>query len=313
MISRSAKYFIKRYFAAHPGFRRLQRSADEAKVLAAKGLINAIRAGGVVSDLSEIEFQVFSQFGEDGIIQYLLRHLPAVPRKFVEFGVGDYTEANTRFLLLNDNWSGMIMDGDARSMELVRREELYWRNDITAVNAFIDRDNINGLIERHGFGGDIGILSIDIDGNDYWIWEQLTVVNPAIVIVEYNSVFGGARAVTIPYDASFQRHRAHWSGQYFGASVQAFCILAQRKGYAFVGANSAGVNAFFVRKDLVGRLKMFTPEEGYVESRFSDTRDASGRLTFLRGDERRKVIATMPVYDIERNETVRVGELGGGR
>lgn len=312
MMSRSAKYLIQRYFAANPGFRKLQRSIDEAKILSARTLIAQMRRGGVVDDLSLVEFQVFSQFGEDGIIQYLLHHLPPMPRKFIEFGVGNYAESNTRFLLVNDNWSGMIMDGDARNIELVRRDDLYWRHDLTAVNAFIDRDNINDLIAGRGYAGEIGLLSIDLDGNDFWIWERLTVVKPVVVITEYNSIFGAERAVTIPYNDTFQRHRANPSGQYWGASLKAFCIVAERKGFAFVGSNSNGNNAFFVRKELVGALRTFTPEEGYVESKFRDSRNAAGHLTYLRGRDRLKPIADMPLYDVQRDEIIPVRDIESG-
>src|SRR5207302_5091937 len=157
------------------------------------------------------EFRVFSQFGEDGIIQYLIRRAQILRplRSFVEFGVESYVESNTRFLLLNDNWCGLIMDGDAANIDAVKTSALYWRHDLTAKAAFIDRDNVDRLISSAGFSGEIGLLSIDIDGNDYWVWERVSEVNPVIVVVEYNSVFGQSRGVTVPYDPRFRRSEAH--------------------------------------------------------------------------------------------------------
>lgn len=187
-----------------------------------------------LSTLQEAEFKVFSQYGEDGILQYLVREAGITREEqiFIEFGVQNYLESNTRFLLQNDHWKGLIIDGSAAYMESVRRSELYWRHDITALAAWIDRDNINDLFLENGFRGQIGILSIDIDGNDYWVWERIEAVNPVIVVVEWNSVFGPDHAVSIPYAPSFDRATAHYSCLYWGGSMAAFEYLADRKGYA---------------------------------------------------------------------------------
>jgi hypothetical protein len=163
----------------------------ESNMLSAKILIDQIAARGRLTDIHEAEFKVFSQFGEDGIIQYLIRQakIPSNLHTFVEFGVESYVEANTRFLLMNNNWSGLVMDGSKENVATVQNTALYWKYGLTAIAAFVDADNINGLIQSAGFGGEIGLLCIDIDGNDYWIWDRINVVNPIIVIVEYNSLF----------------------------------------------------------------------------------------------------------------------------
>jgi hypothetical protein len=287
----------------------LRAEMAESRILAAQAAIRQIAAAGVLPKLADAELRVFSQFGDDGIIQYLIRLLDVQPTSFVEFGVENYTEANTRFLLVNNNWRGLILDANQGYMDSVRRDSIYWRHDLTAVPAFIDRDNINGLIGDNGFRGQLGILSIDIDGNDYWVWERIDVVQPVIVIAEYNSVFGGARAVTVPYDPSFYRTSAHYSNLFWGCSLKALCVLATRKGYAFVGCNSAGNNAYFVRQDRLGQLRPLTSEQGYVESRFRESRDVDGNLTFLAGDVRKQVIGHMQVVDVESGKTVTVGSL----
>jgi hypothetical protein len=229
--------------------------------------------------------------------------------KFIEFGVQDYTEANTRFLLLNNNWTGLIIDGSVAHMDAVIHSDIYWRHDLHAVAQFIDRDNINGLFENSGFTGEIGFLSIDIDGNDYWVWEAIQVVNPVIVTVEYNSVFGREHAITIPYDPAFYRTRAHSSNLYWGTSLKALCLLAEKKGYAFVGCNSAGNNAHFVRKDRVGDIPVLTVEQGYVDSKFRESRDIEGNLTYLRGSQRIDAIKDMQVFDIENNTLIYLHDL----
>jgi hypothetical protein len=296
----------QRYSAA---LREVARHAIDAKLIAAKAAIQQIRAGGRLDRLADAEFRVFSQFGDDGIIQYLVHYLSVAPTSFVEFGVESYAESNTRFLLVNDNWRGMIMDASQDYMAGVRSDDIYWRHDLTAVAAFIDRDNINALFSEHGFAGELGILSIDIDGNDYWVWERISCVRPVIVIAEYNSVFGPQAAVSIPYDPAFYRTRAHHSNLYWGCSLAALCDLAGQKGYDFVGSNSAGNNAYFVRRDRMADLRSLSPEEGYVESRFRESRDAEGRLTFIAGPHRRAAIADMPLVDVRTGKSVLVGDL----
>jgi hypothetical protein len=132
-----------------------------------------------------------------------------------------------------------------------------------------------------------------------------------IVVVEYNSTFGSKQAVSIPYDAGFERSRAHYSQLYWGASLRAFCSLGTRKGYAFVGCNSAGNNAYFVRRDRLGPLIELDPQEGYVESRFRESRDSDGQLTYLAGKDRLREIATLPVVDVGGHHTVPVGTILG--
>lgn len=292
-------------------FQTLPDQLAEAKTLTAKVLINQMAVRGTLSDIRDAEFKVFSQFGEDGILQYLIRQTRIHPElnSFVEFGVETYAEANTRFLLLNDNWRGLIIDGDEHNIARVKESSLYWRHTLTAVAAFIDAENINRLIADAGFAGEIGVLSIDIDGNDYWVWERIDVVNPVIVVAEYNSVFGPERAVTVPYDPTFVRGEAHPTNLYFGCSLKALQILGDRKGYALVGSNNAGNNAFFVRRDCLYDLKEISVESSYVESRFRESRDASGALTFLSGRARFDAISSLPVHDVEKDVIVPLGGL----
>src|SRR5258708_40191895 len=119
---------------------------------------------------------------------WVCQKLAGIPGSFVEFGVEDYTEANTRFLLHNRGWRGLIMDGSMPNMQAVRDDPLHWMHDLTAVPAFITVENVNDLIQRAGFGGEIGILSVDIDGNDYWVLDAIRCINPAIIICEINGV-----------------------------------------------------------------------------------------------------------------------------
>lgn len=183
-----------------------------------------------VNQLHQVGFKVSSQWEEDGIIDWLINVLDIPDCRFVEFGVESYKEANTRFLLQNRNWRGLIIDGSMQNIDSVKMENIYWRHDLTAVSEFITAENINDLLVSNGMDGDIGLLSIDIDGNDYWVWKAINVTNPILVIVEYNAVFGDCHPLTIPYDPLFDRTRAHSSNLYFGASIAALNSLASKKG-----------------------------------------------------------------------------------
>ena len=252
------------------------------------------------SNIVGSEFRVFSQWGEDGIIQHLLRSIEVSRKIFVEFGVQNYTESNTRFLLINNNWSGLVIDGGSEEVAYIKNDPIYWQYNLKAVNTFITKDNINQIIAENGIQGEIGLLSVDIDGNDYWVWQAIDSVNPAIVVSEYNFRFGASKAVTVPYDAGFVRTKAHYSNIYYGASLKALCLLANRKGYTFVGCNSAGNNAFFVRNDLKpDSLKELTSEEGYVAAQFRESRNEAGNLLYLSLEEEVNILNSLPLVDIE--------------
>lgn len=260
---------------------------------------------------SEHEFQVYSQWGEDGLIQYLIDRVAIERPIFVEFGVEKYSESNTRFLLVNNNWSGLVIDGSEENIQYIKNDPIYWRHNLKAECAFIDKDNINSLIQKNGISGDIGLLSVDIDGNDYWVWDAINVVHPRIVVCEYNSLWGGKEAVTTPYDKDFFRTSAHCSNLYYGASITAFTELADSKGYSLVGSNKAGNNIFFVRNDLLQNLTVVTPQQAWVESKFRESRDKFGQLTLLSFSDRLAEVADMPVVNLHDGKQYKVGEIYG--
>jgi hypothetical protein len=214
-------------------------------------------------------------------------------------------------LLTHDNGQGLVIECDSSNVNNIRSSDLYWRHDLTAINAFLTRDNIDSLIEEAGIAGDIGLLSIDVDGNDYWLWKAITadIISPRIVIVEYNSLFGNHNAVTIPYSDQFSRSQAHYSNLYYGASTKALCLLAEQKGYVFVGSNSVGNNAFIVRNDVSANIVESDVNKGYVESIMGESRDEHGRLTYLSGAKRLKTIENENVIDVVKNRTVRIKDL----
>jgi hypothetical protein len=250
------------------------------------------------TNLHDYEFKVYSQWGEDGVIDHLINNVKINNKVFVEFGVGNYLESNTRFLLVNKNWSGLVMDGNSANVTFIKSDPIYWRHNLEAECNFITKDNINDLLINKDIVGDIGLLSIDIDGNDYWVWKEIEVISPTIVVIEYNYRFGASKALTIPYDENFVRQKAHYSMIYFGASLKALVNLGRKKGYAFVGCNSNGLNAFFVRNDKVGNLNVLTAEEGYVTGKFREARNEDGHLSFLNHTDEKKILVNLPLIEV---------------
>jgi len=296
---------IKKIEADH---RKILKIQQQTKILSAKALIdiNRSRANEIIENLHLAEFQVFSQWGDDGIIQFLISYLDIENKTFIEFGVENYREANTRFLLINNNWSGFIMDGSQTNVEQIQNDNIYWRHDLLAMKEFVTAENINQIILDNGFEGEIGLLHIDIDGNDYWIWNAVEVINPVIAIIEYNSIFGYDNPWTIPYQKDFIRTNNHYSNLFYGTSLLSLCDLAEEKGYKFIGSNSNGNNAYFIREDKIKQLKVVTAAEGYVLSKFRESRDKHGKLNFLTGEDRLKVIKGMKVYNTRSGQLVEI-------
>jgi len=284
---------------------------DDLLILQGKSLTNFNICSPFNNSILYYEYKVFSQFGEDGIIQHLIHELKLEKEEqvFIEFGVQNYEESNTRFLLMNNNWQGLVIDGDENNISHIKSQNFYWRNDLTAVQAWVDKENINQIISDNKFNGPIGILSIDVDGNDYWIWESITAVDPAIVIIEYNSLFGPIHPVTTPYNPQFRREIAHYSYLYWGGSIAAFAHMGAIKGYSLVGSNTAGNNLFFVKSERLGRLKPLNAKNAYIECRFRESRDPSGNLNFLKGKERIKEIEAMKLINVLTNEPVLIRDL----
>ena len=278
--------------------------------LAGQSAARQIRGIGKLDSLWEAEFRVSSQWGEDGIIEWLVHHLRDIPETFVEFGVENYCEANTRFLLQHRNWRGLVIDGDQKNVDYIRQDPISWRHDLTSISAFITRDNINAIISGAGFEGQLGILSVDIDGVDYWVWEAIHCVKPHILIVEYNSVFGDRLTLSVPYRADFMRGHAHHCNLYYGLSIKAAEFLAAKRGYSFVGTNSAGSNAFFVRNDRVTEILKRVARVKDRPARFRESRAANGMLTFVAPADRASIIAHLPVVDVSTNVKLPLGQMG---
>jgi hypothetical protein len=198
--------------------------------------------------LSDTGFRVYSQFEEDGILLYIFAAIGVEHKTFIDIGSGDGINSNCANLAVNFGWNGLFIDGNLANIE--RGKKYYatnpdnWIYPPKFVNAFIQRENINELIQNSGFAVGIDLISIDIDGNDYWIWDALTVVQPRVVIIETHIEFG-MNNIVVPYDKDYMYPGKH--PDYFGASPVAMELLARKKGYRLVGANNYGFNTIYIK------------------------------------------------------------------
>jgi len=241
--------------------------------------------------MAECEMKVFSQWGQDGILQFLISRVKDIPQTFIEFGVQNYRESNTRFLLEYNNWEGLVLDGDIENIRRIQNRRGAWRYSLKSKQAFVTAENINNLIRENGFTGSIGLLVIDIDGNDYHIWEAVEVVKPVLVVIEYNSRLGPTASCTIPYDPNFVRECAHTSGIYFGASLAALESLGRKKGYSLLGCNRHGNDAFFIREEWRPEsLPVKSVEEAFVRGKSQEGRDPNGMLIQRTQEEEQKLL-----------------------
>ncbi len=283
---------------------KFNSQADESVLLAIGSNMSKQQYSINSNNINDYEFKIFSQWGDDGIIQYLIKNIEIKNEIFIEFGVEDYMESNTRFLMMNNNWSGFVMDGSPEHMNSLVNRDWYWKYCLTQKSVWIDKDNINELLQSTGFSN-IGLLHIDLDGNDYHILNEIDLsrLNPSILIMEYNAVFGNDRKITVPYDKSFDRRKAHFSNLFFGASLPALDDLAVKKGYTLVCCNLAGNNAYFVRKDLLNeKVKELSIAKAFKQSKFRESRTKNNSLSFISGKERLEIIKGLEVLNIETGQ-----------
>lgn len=199
-------------------------------------------------DLSPYELKVFSQNGEDGVLDEILRRVGVETRAFIEFGAGPGTEAVAVYLADVERWQGHFIEGDPASYSaLAAKYEMSPR--VTTTQAFVTPDDVEALFSRLAVPEEPDVLSIDIDGHDYWVWKAISRYRPRVVVIEYNAHLGADR-LTMPRSS-----KPGWQGtDYFGASIGALVDLGAQKGYRLVHCDLTGVNAFFVRDDLGGEF-----------------------------------------------------------
>ena len=300
---------LKKYFSSILN-RVFNEEMQKELILKAKLLSNQNLKLKRIKDLSEVEFQVYSQWGEDGIIDWLVNKFPEIPKSFLEIGTENYKESNTRFLLVNKNWDGFIIEANKNSVKDIKSQRVYWKHNLTIENQFVDQNNINTIIKRINIPKKLGLLSLDIDGIDYWVLKKLSVLEPSIVICEYNSLFGQKKAITVPYKKNYIRSNEHYSNLFYGASIKAFIDLLKKRNYFFIGTNSAGNNAFFVNQNIWKKAKKLIYEKKIFISKFRESRNLKGELTFLNKKKSLEMIKNKIVIDLKNNQKKKLFELG---
>ncbi|MBW6453546.1 MAG: hypothetical protein K0A92_07160 [Methyloprofundus sp.] len=223
-------------------------------------------------DFRDISFGIYSQHDEDGILLYIFSMIGVKTYRAVEMCAGNGIECNTANLILNHRWTVLLLDGNEKNIDIAksfykrRIETMHWSPDI--IQAWITRENVNQIIEAAGYTGEIDLLSLDVDGVDYYLWEALTIVNPRVVVLEYNHLLGPLRVLSVPYRPDFVAEFTQYGSDYAGASLAAFVKLGRAKGYRLVGTNTIGTNAFFIRNDINPELlPEFNPLDAFKHPR----------------------------------------------
>ncbi|MDC3071917.1 hypothetical protein OA046_02860, partial [Candidatus Pelagibacter sp.] len=255
-----------------------------------------------VEDLTETEVKIFSQNGEDGIIDYLISRLKVDKKNFVEIGVGDYRESNTRFLYNSYHPKGLIVDYITDMEKKVKKHVNFWKGDLRIINKQIDSKNIQDVLHM-GCNYEIDLFSIDIDSIDYWIIDKLKNNISKIFVAEYNPVFGSELEVSVPNISGFDRSKYHYSHLCYGMSLKALIKLMDKKGYYFIGSNLQKINAFFISKefkkeDFFKNIKIKSLDQ-YTDSNIRDSRDDKNNLNYLSGDLKFKEIENCEVVDLK--------------
>ncbi|WP_157572676.1 hypothetical protein [Nevskia soli] len=228
--------------------------------MAQKLLLERYRERRSLEKLSfrDVGFGLYSQHDEDGILLYIFSLIGVDNYRCVEICAGNGIECNTANLLINHRWTGLLVDGNpanvaaAKAFYRSRVETMHWLPDI--VGAWLTRENINDVVANAGYSGEIDLLSLDVDGVDYWLWDAIQIITPRVVVLEYNHLLGPEVSLTVPYQPDFVAEFSEYGSDYAGASLQAFIRLGCKKGYRFVGTNAIGTNAFFVRNDIPTEL-----------------------------------------------------------
>jgi len=259
-----------------------------------------------ISNLNEVDFKVFSQNGEDGIIDYLLFSLQIEKPKFIEIGVGDYYESNTRFLFERSSGDGLIIDIIDNFQKRVEKNTRLWRGNLKILNRKIDSENILATLKEFNFFDNIDLFSIDVDSIDYWILEKMPKKFCKLIVAEYNPYFGSNLEISVPNDKNFDRSKYHHSNLCFGASLKSIINLLDRKGFVFLGTNLFKNNAFFVNSDFKDNLFLEIPNNNelnsFTNASFRESRDINNKLNFIDPKDILNEIKKCDVVDLSNNE-----------
>ena len=269
-------------------------------------LLNMRKNYDSIKALNELDYKIFSQNGEDGIIDYLLKRLKIYKPKFIEIGVGDYTECNTRFIFERTSSKGLIIDCINDFENKVKRNIKLWRGDLKIIEKMINSNNIIETLNKNNFLKNLDLFSLDIDGTDYWIIKKLPKNFSKIAVLEYNSTFGPNLNITVPDIQNFKRSDYHYSHLCFGCSLKALIHLMIKKNFTFIGSDLTRCNAFFINNKFKKKFKLKFPRidnlSSYTNSNIRESRNRKGKLSYLSGEDRINKIKNCRVFDLNRNK-----------
>ena len=291
------KNIFKKYFKKY--------LSEKKRMIGHSHFLNMRNKYADLKKIKDVDYKIFSQNGEDGIIDYLTSQLNIDKPKFIEIGVGDYSESNTKFIFETTSPQGMIFDCIENFKEKVKENTKVWKGHLEIIEEQVSSKNILELINSKNFFESLDIFSLDIDGIDYWILNELPKNFSKIVIVEYNSVFGREKSVTVPNIDSFNRTDYHYSNLCFGMSLKAAIEIMKEKNFYFVGVNLMRNNAFFVSnkfpKDNYFKNLQIEELNKIEEANFQESRDKEGNLNFLSGNNRIKEIFDCEVINLDQD------------
>jgi len=288
----------------------------EIKALIGKSILISKRKNYLnFENINDAEEKIFSQNGEDGIIDYVLETLDIKDPKFIEIGVEDYIESNTRLLYHIRNSQGLIIDQNIDVNKLSKNLDL-WKGRIKVIKEAVGPNNINEIVRKNYFNKNLDLFSIDIDGLDFWVIKELPKNFSKICVAEYNPLFGSELEITVPNIKNFDRTDYHYSNLCWGVSLKGLINIMKEKNFIFLGVNNLKNNAFFINKNYQNLFKKIilginSKLENYVNHDFKESRDKRGKLTNLSSEEQLKEIKDCQVVDIKKSlvEEVKLSEL----
>ncbi len=259
-------------------------------------------------NLFEADYKIYSQTGEDGILDFLIHSLLIKKPTFLEIGVGDYRECNTRYLFERYSSKGVIVDQIENLKEKVSKNVKLWKGDLKIIEQSVNSENINEILRKSEINENLDIFSIDIDGIDYWVIKNIPKIHSKIFVAEFNPIFGHEKKITVPNSKNFNRSDYHYSHLCYGMSLMALIELMNNKNFTFIGTNVACHNAFFLANEYVKKINFDLPNnnhlEQFVQNNFRDSRAKNFKLNYKSGKERIKEISDCDVIDLSDGEKV---------
>tara|TARA_B110000027_G_C16122311_1_gene303954 strand:- start:10623 stop:11573 length:951 start_codon:yes stop_codon:yes gene_type:complete len=264
-----------------------------------------------IKNLDDVSFKVYSQNNEDAILEYLILSLKLKNIKFIEIGTEDYSESNTRFIYEKYNCDGLIIDNTKNLTSKISKLLYIWKGNLRIEEEFVNKNNVNTLIDKHFPNKSVDIFSLDIDGVDYWILKELPDNLSKIIIAEYNPYFGPDLEVTVPYSDNFNRTEYHSSNLCFGMSLRALINLMENKGYSFIGSASLRSNAFFIKNEFKNLLSLEDIDtsnlKDYTNAHFRENK--VNNLNYTEPAENINIIGECKVFNLKTKKICKINQL----